>query len=90
MENLKFTDASGRNINVDVMGFFTVPELEKEYIMYSLMDDNEENKVGHVLLGEVVRDGDNIQILGILSEEKHLVVAFYNEIAKQIGGEENE
>lgn len=90
MNVLKYTDANGENINVENIGFFTIPELEKEYIMYSLMDDNEQNDMGHVLLGEVVRNEDNIQILGILSEEKDLVVAFYNEISKQIGGENYE
>ena len=87
---LKYTNANGENINVENIGFFTIPELDKEYIMYSLTDDNKENDMGHVLLGEVIRNEDNIQILGILSEEKDLVVAFYNEISKQIGGENYE
>ena len=87
---LKYTNANGENINVENIGFFTIPELDKEYIMYSLTDDNKENDMGHVLLGEVIRNEDNIQILGILSEEKDLVVAFYNEISKQIVGENYE
>ena len=51
------------------------------------MDDDSNNSNGAMLLGEVVRNGDNIEILGILKEEKDLVVAYYNEISTQLGGE---
>lgn len=87
MDNVRYTDESGNIINVSVMGFFTVPELEKEYVMYAMVDENPNNDMGNVLLGEVVREEDNIQILGILSEEKDLVVAYYNEISNQLGGD---
>jgi len=90
MNSLKIVDSNGNNIDVSIIGFFNVPELEKEYVMYGLMDDDSNNDDGHVMLGEVVRDGENIQILGILSDEKDLVVAYYNEISNQIGDEINE
>lgn len=48
------------------------------------------NDEGMVLLGEVVRDGNDIQILDILSEEKEMVIACYNEILSQLGGKTNE
>lgn len=86
MDNLKIKDANGNDLNVSVMGFFTVPEFEKEYVMYGLVDEDVNNPMGNVLLGEVVREEDNIQILGILSNEKDLVVAYYNEISNQLGG----
>jgi len=89
MNSLKIVDSNGNNIDVSIIGFFNVPELEKEYVMYGLMDDDSNNDDGHVMLGEVVRDGENIQILGILSDEKDLVVAYYNEISNQIGEEIN-
>lgn len=53
--------------------------------MYSLVDD-ETNDEGHVILGEVVRENGDVQILGIESSEKDLVVAYYNEIETQLGG----
>lgn len=77
----------GKRIDITAIGFFAVPDLEKEYIMYSVMDDDSNNSNGAMLLGEVVRNGDNIEILGILKEEKDLVVAYYNEISTQLGGE---
>ena len=90
MKDLKFKDSNGNDINISLLGFFRIPDLKKEYIMYGLNDENSNNEYGHVLLGEVVRNDDNIQILGILDDEKDMVVAYYNEISNQIGGNENE
>ena len=91
MKEMTITDANGNQVNVSVIGMFRIPDLEKEYVMYSLMDDDVNNENAGVLLGEVVRDEDgNIQVLGILSEEKDVVVAYYNEIADQLGGDSNE
>lgn len=91
MKEMRINDANGNQINVSVIGMFRIPDLEKEYVMYSLMDDDVNNENAGVLLGEVVRDEDgNIQVLGILSEEKDVVVAYYNEIADQLGGDSNE
>ena len=87
MESIKYRDSQGNNLDISVMGYFKIDELEKEYIMYGAIDDNQDNDEGHVLLGEVVRDGDVVQILGILPEEEEIVVAYYNEISKQIGDE---
>lgn len=90
MKNTIVKDANGNDIVVSIIGFFEIPELEKEFVMYGLVDENPNNDTGLVLLGEVVRNEDAIQILGILKEEKDLVVAYYNEISNQIGGVENE
>jgi len=88
MKDIKYVNEKGENINVSLLGFFSIPDLEKEYIMYGITDDNVNNDEGKVLLGEVKRNDNNIQILGILPSEIDLVVAYYNEISNQIGGEE--
>lgn len=90
MQDIKFIDENGKEITISVIGFFRVDELEKEFIMYSLTDDDSSNDMGYVLLGEVVRYDGIVQILGIESEERDMVLAYYNEISKQIGGNENE
>ena len=84
MKEIKYIDSSGNIMNISVIGFFKIPELENEFIMYGLVDDSS-SEDGYVLLGEVVKKDDKIQILGILSNEKDLVVAYYNEISKQLG-----
>lgn len=90
MAEITIKDKKGNNLNISVIGFFRISELEKEFVMYGLMDDDKNNETGHVLLGEVIREEDNIIIDGIDSEEKDLVVAYYNEVINQIGDEENE
>lgn len=90
MQDIKFVDENGKEITISVIGFFRVNELEKEFIMYSMVDDNVDNDMGYVLLGEVVRYDGIVQILGIESEERDMVLAYYNEISNQIGGSENE
>lgn len=90
MQDIKFIDENGKEITISVIGFFRVDELEKEFIMYSLTDDDSSNDMGYVLLGEVVRYDGIVQILGIESEERDMVLAYYNEISNQIGGSENE
>ena len=90
MQYIKFIDENGKKITISVIGFFRVNELEKEFIMYSMVDDNVDNGMGHVILGEVVKYDGIVQILGIESEERDMVLAYYNEISNQIGGSENE
>ena len=55
--------------------------------MYSFTDDDSSKQNGLVLLGEIIKEEDNIQILGIDSNEKDLVLAYYNEVINQIGEE---
>ena len=83
-----FKNEEGKIINISFLGFFKIQELEKEYIMYSLVNQDDDSSYGNILLGEVVRlDNNDIQILGINESEIDLVVAYYNEISSQIGGE---
>lgn len=87
MENTNFVNEKGEKLDVSVIGTFRMPDLEKEYIMYSIINEKEND--GMVLLGEVIRHEENMEILGVLESEKDLVVAYYNEIANQIGGKNN-
>lgn len=87
MTELTVKNQFNNNITISLIGTFQIPSLEKEFIIYSLVDDNEQNKEGEIMLGEIIRDNNDIQVLGIESEEKDLVVAFYNEISKQLGDE---
>lgn len=85
MNDIKYINEKGENTTVSLIGFFSIDDLQKEYIMYSITDDNQNNEYGKVLLGEVIRNKSEIKILGIKKEEQDLVVAYYNEISNQIG-----
>lgn len=84
MKDITYKNEEGNIITISVIGFFKVPELEKEFIMYSFTDDDSSKQNGLVLLGEIIKEEDNIQILGIDSNEKDLVLAYYNEVINQI------
>lgn len=88
-EGYKIVSENGDTIMVSILGAFRVEALNKEYAMYSLVNDNPDNENGAVLLGEVVREDGKVKVLDILEEEVDLVVAFYNEIANQIGEKNN-
>lgn len=87
MKDITYKNEEGNIITISVIGFFKVPELEKEFIMYSFTDDDSSKQNGLVLLGEIIKEEDTIQILGIDSNEKDLVLAYYNEVINQIGEE---
>lgn len=81
-------DDNQNEIEISVLGEFKINELEKEYIMYSIIDRDNSVTEGRVLIGEVIRKDDKVQVVGIKEEEKDLVLAFYNEISKQIENED--
>ena len=86
-KELVIKNEDGKEITISVVGEFKVPELEKEYVIYSVVDNDENNDIGHILIGEVERSEDGIKVLGIKEDEKDLVLAFYNEISSQVGEE---
>ncbi len=90
LEKLNVRDENGNLIHISVLGMFEIPDLEKKYIMYGLVNEDETHENGAVLLGEVVGEGEDMKVLGILPEEKDMVVAYYNEISTQLGEDDNE
>lgn len=86
-EHVTIQNEQGENINITVIGTFEIPDLKKEYMMYSMEDENEENSLGAILIGELLKDEDKIKVAGVPEEEKEMVVAYYNEVSEQMGGE---
>lgn len=77
----------GKDITISIVGEFRVEELDKEYIIYSIVDSDENNGMGGILIGEVERDDDEVKVLGIKDDERNMVMAFYKEISNQVGEE---
>ena len=77
----------GKDITISIVGEFRVEELDKEYIIYSIVDSDENNGMGGILIGEVDRDDDEVKVLGIKDDERNMVMAFYKEISNQVGEE---
>ena len=83
---MNFTDQNGNVMNIEAIKIFKIDELGKEYIIYSITDNDDSNPDGELLFGEIIRNDDSIQILGILPNEENIVIAYYNEIKNQLGG----
>ena len=83
---MNFIDSNNNTINIEAIKIFKIDELGKEYIIYSIMDNDDSNPEGELLFGEIVRNDDSIQVLGILPDEEDIVIAYYNEIRNQLGG----
>ncbi len=83
---MNYTDQNGNVMNIEAIKIFKIDELGKEYIIYSIMDNDDSNPEGELLFGEIIRNDDSIQILGILPNEENIVIAYYNEIKNQLGG----
>ena len=83
---MNYTDQNGNVMNIEAIKIFKIDELGKEYIIYSIMDNDDSNPDGELLFGEIIRNDDSIQILGILPDEENIVIAYYNEIKNQLGG----
>ncbi|MBR2711974.1 MAG: hypothetical protein IKE89_05815 [Bacilli bacterium] len=83
---MNYTDQNGNVMNIEAIKIFKIDELGKEYIIYSIMDNDDSNPDGELLFGEIIRNDDSIQILGILPNEENIVIAYYNEIKNQLGG----
>ena len=74
----------GVDVKLSVVGEFKINELNKEFIIYSLVDEDDTNEDGHLLIGDVLRENDDVKDSGIKKSEKDLVMAYYNERASQI------
>ncbi len=87
MKEITVKNQFNNDVTISLIGTFKIETLDKEYIIYSIVDDNNLNENGEIILGEVIREGSDIKVLGIKKEEKELVVAYYNEISEQLGDE---
>ena len=82
-------DKDGNTLNATLIGCFKIPDLDKEYAIYSLQDNDSNNDMGYAMIGELIREDSILKVLGIKDEEKDVVLAYYNEISNQLGGNDN-
>ena len=83
-------DENGTILNVSLIGCFQIPDLDKEYAIYSMKDNDENNDMGYAMIGEMIKEEDGtLRVKGIAEHEKEIVLAYYNEVADQLGGEVN-
>jgi len=87
-KEITIKDENQNDIVISVLGEFKIDALEKEFIMYSIVNIDENVTDSRIIIGEVIRENDNVQVVGIKEEEKELVLAFFYEITEQIENED--
>lgn len=73
----------GSILTIEILIGFKVEEYDKQYVAYTLNDDNVSETV-NVFINEIDYSGDKPRISGIKEEEKERVIAIYNEIKNNI------
>lgn len=72
-------DENDNDLTVELLLSFKLEELGKEYIVYTINDDNVSEDVT-VLISEIAYENGIQKIVPIKEEEKEMVLAFYNDI----------
>lgn len=70
-------------ITIEILIGFKIEEIGKEYVAYTINDDNLSNTVT-VLISEIDYDNDIPKIVPIKEDEKEMVLLFYNNLKKSM------
>ena len=70
-------------ITIEILIGFKIEEIGKEYVAYTINDDNLSNTVT-VLISEIDYDNDIPKIVPIKEDEKEMFLLFYNNLKKSI------
>lgn len=79
----KVMQEDGSILTIEILVGFKVEEYDKQYVAYTLNDDNISETV-QVLINEIDYSGETPRIVGIPENEKSKVIEIYNEIKKNI------
>lgn len=84
MENkLTVKGIDGNDYTIEIITTFSLEELNKNYVVYTLNDDGVSESVT-VLINEIVYENNEPKIVPIPEEETTMVLAFYNTIRENI------
>ena len=70
-------------ITIEILIGFKIEEIGKEYVAYTINDDNLSDTVT-VLISEIDYDNDIPKIVPIKEDEKEMVLLFYNNLKKSM------
>ena len=87
MKDIKYKSPDGKLLNVSLLGSFKVEELNKEFVMYSFVNDDASDQYGKVLFGEIVRDDKGVNVLGVSEDEIDVVLSYYNNLFNRLEGD---
>ena len=84
MENvITVKDHEGKDIRIEILTTFSIEDLKKNYVIYTLDDDGVSEDVT-LLINEYVVENDQPKIVPIPKEETNMVLAVYNTLRENI------
>lgn len=81
--SLKIINEFEQEIIIEIILSFRIEELNKEYVVYTINDDNISDDV-NIIISEIEYTNNVPKIKSILEEEKEMVILFYNNIKNSI------
>lgn len=72
-----------KDIRIEILTTFSIEELKKNYVIYTLDDDGVSEDVT-LLINEYVVENDQPKIVPIPKEETNMVLAVYNTLRENI------
>ncbi len=76
-------DHEGKDIRIEILTTFSIEDLKKNYVIYTLDDDGVSEDVT-LLINEYVVENDQAKIVPIPKEETNMVLAVYNTLRENI------
>jgi len=73
----------GQEITIEILLNFKIEELNKEYVVYTINDDNVSEEVD-MIISEIYYENNIPKIKSIDEDEKEMVILFYNDIKNSI------
>ena len=73
----------GQKITIEILLNFKIEELNKEYVVYTINDDNVSEEVD-MIISEIYYENNIPKIKSIAEDEKEMVILFYNDIKNSI------
>lgn len=80
---LKTINELGQEITIEILLSFKIEELNKQYVVYTINDDNISEDVS-VIISEIYYENNIPKIKSINEDEKEMVILFYNDIKNSI------
>ena len=75
----------GQEIKVDVIMQFRIDEMNKNYIVYTINDDNKSKEV-YISIAELEQNNGKYELKLIPEKEKNMVLVFYDNLRDTICG----
>lgn len=82
-DNINVINVDGKEIKIDIIMQFRIEEVNKEYVVYTINNDNEIDNA-YISISEIEYIDDKYNLKLIPENEKNMVLIFYDNIRDTI------